>query len=154
MTTAQPGAPAAVTFHGVSPVLRVRGLGDSRAYYADVLGFDVDWEHPSIVCVSRGNCSLFLTDSDQGNPGAWAWIGVSDVDALHGELAAHGALILNPPRNFFWGREMQVGDPDGNVLRICSDARPGEPIGPWRDMYGHFWHAQPDGSWVREDGQG
>jgi hypothetical protein len=120
----------------------------------DVLGFRVDWQYPLIASVSRGRCCIFLSEGDQGNAGSWTWIGVSDVDALHDELVGRGARIRNPPRNFFWGREMQVADPDGNVLRMCSDTRPGELIGPWRDMHGYLWHARPDGSWVREDTPG
>jgi hypothetical protein len=34
---------------------------------------------------------------------------------------------------------MQIEDFDGNVLRIGSDPRPGEPGGEWLDMYGRRW---------------
>jgi hypothetical protein len=38
-----------------------------------------------------------------------------------------------------WALEMQVEDLDGNVLRIGSDPRPGEPDGEWLDMHGRRW---------------
>jgi uncharacterized glyoxalase superfamily protein PhnB len=42
-----------------------------------------------------------------------------DVDQLHAELRERHALIRQPPTNMPWGlREMQVADPDGNVIRF------------------------------------
>jgi hypothetical protein len=35
--------------------------------------------------------------------------------------------------------EMQVEDLDGNVLRLGSDPRAGEPEGEWLDTHGHRW---------------
>jgi hypothetical protein len=34
---------------------------------------------------------------------------------------------------------MQVEDLDGNVLRLGSDPRAGEPDGEWLDMHGRRW---------------
>jgi hypothetical protein len=50
------------------------------------------------------------------------WVGVDDVERLHGELAA-GARILHGPENYPWACEMKVGDPDGHVLRFGSEPR-------------------------------
>src|SRR5438876_4162327 len=85
-----------VAFHGVTPVLRVNDLEASLNYYVRVLGFQMDWrddDGSSFASVSRGHCHLFLSVGDQGNPGSWMWIGVSDVDALHEELLAKGASV-------------------------------------------------------------
>ncbi len=47
-----------------------------------------------------------------------------DVDALYAELVRRGARVRAKPENKPWGmREMQVADPDGNVLRIGSPIR-------------------------------
>ena len=153
MSSTEPAAgPAAVDFGGVCPILRVGSLADSVRYYTDVLGFSVDWEDPDgMVSVSRGKCCLFLTEYEQSKPGNWVWIGVNDVDPLHEELVGRGAIIRQAPANFSWAWEMQVADPDGNVLRIGSSPKPGVPYGPWRDGHGVLWLAQPDGSWVRAD---
>ena len=78
-----------VVFHRVTPVLRVNDLEASLNYYVGVLGFKMNWRDDdgnSFASVSRGDCHLFLSVGDQGNPGSWMWIGVSDVDALHEEL--------------------------------------------------------------------
>ncbi len=42
---------------------------------------------------------------------------MEDADALHEEYRASGAMIRNPLANFEWAYEMQVEDPNGNVLR-------------------------------------
>ncbi len=133
-------------FGGVNPVFRVANAAASRDYYVNALGFKVDWEHPYVVSVSRDRCGIFLSEGDQGHPGAWVWIGVEDCAALCEELRAKGAKIRHPPTNYPWALEMQVEDLDGNVLRIGSDSIKGEPEGEWLDMYGQRWQRQPDGS--------
>ncbi len=46
-----------------------------------------------------------------------AFLWVSDVDLLHEEIAARGAVIQLPPTDQTWGtRETGIRDPDGNVL--------------------------------------
>ena len=76
-----------VNFHPATPILRVASLEASVDHYVSVLGFTVDWRAPGIiVSVSRGPCTLFLSEGDQGNPGSWVWIGVGDVEALHDDF--------------------------------------------------------------------
>ena len=138
-----------VTFHAVTPVLRVNDLEASLDYYVQVLGFKKDWRDDdgnSFASVSPGHCHLFLSVGDQGNAGSWIWIGVSDVDALHEELLGKGARVRHPPTNYPWGsRELHVEDPDGNVLRLGSENKSGEPLGDWLDMRGILWRRQVRG---------
>lgn len=148
MTSSKPAPLRAVAFEGSQPILRVSDLDASVEYYVNVLGFKLDFRE-SIASVSRGRCALFLVEGDQGHPGAWVWIGVSDVDAVYDEYRASGAKIRQPPTNFSWACEMQVEDPDGNVLRLGAEAKPDQPLGPWRDMRGDLWRLAPDGDWVR-----
>ncbi len=129
-----------MTFGGATPILRVRDLAASIDYYVNSLGFQIDFQGPGpFASVSRGRCCLFLSEGDQGHPGTWAWIGVSDVDRLYAEFQAKGALIRQAPTNFSWACEIQVSDPDGNVLRFGSDPKPDQPFGPWLDMNGVLW---------------
>jgi len=132
-----------VAFEGVHPILRVKSVADSQRYYVDVLGFKVDWDAPYFASVSRGGCHIFLSQGDQGHPGAWVWIGVEDCGALFEEYKSAGAKIRHPPTNYPWAREMQVEDPDGNILRMGSDSIKNEPLGEWLDMYGKTWPPQP-----------
>lgn len=139
------------TFGGAAPVFRVARLAASLEYYVTVLGFKIDWEDTGIASVSRDRCCLFLCQGDQGNPGAWAWIGVGDADAVFEDLRARGARIRHPPTNYRWALELQVADLDGNVLRLGSEPRKGEPAGEWLDMHGDAWVQSADGDWTRVD---
>ncbi|HVE80228.1 MAG TPA: glyoxalase superfamily protein, partial [Gemmatimonadaceae bacterium] len=141
-------APSAVELEGATPILSVTNIEASLAYYVDALGFGVQWRQGDFACVRRGAAALMLCGGDQGHAGTWVYVGVSDADALHDEVRARGAIIRHPPTNYPWGaRELHVTDPDGHVLRLGADARPGEPLGEWLDGRGRRWLPQPDGSW-------
>lgn len=137
-------------FEGVTPIFRVQDLPISIDYYVNVLGFKIDFHEPGIIAsVSRDRCGIFLIQGDQGNPGAWVWIGVGDVDALFDEYKRKGAKIRHPPTNYQWACEMQIEDPDGNVLRLGSEPKEDQPVGEWLDMQGRSWAMSPDGGWTR-----
>ena len=147
MTTTAVPSQKRIEFGGVTPVLRVSNVNLSTDYYVHILGFRINFRTPGFVSVGRGQCSLFLCEGDQGNPGSWVWIDAKDVEALHEEYRASGAKIRNPPTNYPWALEMQVEDLDGNVLRLGSDPRPNEPTGDWLDMYRNRWSPTKDGGW-------
>jgi len=151
MSSAESPNPAAVPFEGVCPILRVHNLPESLDYYVRILGFHTDWQGPFFASVSRGRCHLFLSQGDQGHPGAWVWIGVEDADALLQEYWRTGARIRHLPTNYPWAYEMQVEDPDGNVLRFGSEPKANEPTGEWLDMDGQRWLSAPDGGWTRAE---
>jgi len=131
-----------------TPILRVNAIETSLAFYATGLGFELLWRDAGFACVGRGEASLMLCEGGQGHPGGWAYIGASDVDVLAAEFRGRGVVLRHPPTNYPWGaREMQVADPDGNVLRFGAGARPDEPPGDWLDADGRLWSPQPDGSW-------
>ena len=142
-------------FHTAAPIFRVANLSASLDYYVQVLGFTIDWEYSRLIAsVSREQCCIFLSEGDQGNPGSWTWIGVSDAEALHEEYRSKGAIIRNPPTNYAWAYEMQVADLDGNVLRLGSHQKEDQPFGAWRDMRGDLWEPQAGGGWERVAGSG
>jgi len=136
----------------ITPILRVSSLQASLDYYVGVLGFTIDWHDPAIIAsVSRDGFNLMLAEGDQGNPGTWVWIGVNDSALLFNEFRAKGATIRLPPTNYPWAYEMQVTDPNGNVLRFGSEPLPGQAYGAWRDMQGTSWTRRPEGGWTRVD---
>ncbi|GAA0552667.1 catechol 2,3-dioxygenase-like lactoylglutathione lyase family enzyme [Rhizomicrobium palustre] len=137
-------------FESVSPVLRVAELSAAIAYYTEKLGFQVRWQSPVFANVGRGRCCIFLSQGDQGAGRAWVWAGVEDVDAVYEEYQASGAKIRNPPTNYPWSCEMQVEDLDGNVLRLGSDRKAGQPIGEWLDENGQRWRSV-DGDWQKAE---
>lgn len=126
-------------FHSPAPILRVSDLRASLAYYVDVLGFTMDWDAGGLVSVTRDACTLFLCAWDQGQRGTWVWIGVADAAALYDDIVPRGARIRFPPTNYEWAYEMQVEDPDGNVLRLGSSPRRDEPFGSFLDGAGVLW---------------
>jgi len=140
-----------VQFDGNTPILRVASMEASLAYYVKVLGFEVPWQMGYFACVKRGRSSIFLSVGDQGHFGTWIWVGVSDAEALYEEYLKSGAKIRHKPTNYQWAYEMQVEDPDGNVLRMASEPKDGEPMGEWLDMDGVVWAPTAEGGWSRAE---
>lgn len=142
----------AANFHRAAPILRVADLAASLDYYVRVLGFVEDWRDATgIASISRDRCTLMLCQGDQGHAGAWVWIGVADADALHDTLKARGAIVRHPPTDYAWARELQIADPDGNVLRLGAEPRVGAEPGEWLDMHGVRWTQDTYGAWRRAD---
>lgn len=113
-------------FESAVPILNVRNVTASIAYYVDVLGFEKEWDWgtpPSFASVLRDDVNIFLCQDAQGAKGMWISIFIQDVDALYEDYRKRGAIIRQEPTTFPWGvREMNVEDPDGHRLRIGSDA--------------------------------
>jgi predicted enzyme related to lactoylglutathione lyase len=127
-------------FGAAMPVFRVEDVKASIAYYVDALGFELQWQAgEGFAGVKRGDCSIMLTNDNQSQARMWIWIGVEDVRELHREFEKSGAKVRNPPNNFEWAVEMQIEDPDGNVVRIGSDPEKDKPLGIWRDADGVRW---------------
>jgi len=107
------------------PIFSVRDLRASQRYFRDALGFTLKWEHgdpPGFCAVGRGDATIFFCERCQGHPGTWIMIFVKDVDRLHEELVGRRAVVKMPPTTMPWGlREMNVADPDGNVIRFASE---------------------------------
>ena len=106
----------------IDPILCVTDVDRALRHYAAVLGFDAaDWHVDGFTSVALQGCNIYLSERAQGRPGAWVWIGVGDLRVLHEHDLRLGARIRLSPTNYPWALEMQVEDPDGNVLRFGSD---------------------------------
>jgi len=111
-----------VRFECCEPVLRVENMQASLQFYVNVLGFEnASWGSNEFTHVSRDSAGIYLCEGNQGRGGAWVWIGVEDAGKLHEEYQVRGVTIRLPPTNFPWALEMQIEDPDGNVLRMGSE---------------------------------
>jgi catechol 2,3-dioxygenase-like lactoylglutathione lyase family enzyme len=109
-------------FECSTPIPRVEDLAASVRYYVHLLGFaNASWGDEHFKCVSRDGAGLYLCRGGQGHVGAWAWIGVEDVRALHRAYQQHGARIRQGPTKHPWALEILVRDLDGNVLRFGSE---------------------------------
>lgn len=139
-------------FENSTPILRVRDLQSSIDWYTNVLGFHIEWHVPGLIAsFARDGGRVWLCEGDQGHPGAWVWFGVDAVEPLYEEFVSKGATIRVPPTNYEWAFEMQVSDPDGNVLRFGAEPKENEPIGEWLDMHDRRWAPTPNRSWTRVD---
>ena len=96
------------------PVLPVRDLGFSMAFYRSVLGFEMEWQTDAVCSVARDGCSIMLQQQDEVTGGT-VWIGVED-DSIFAEILSSDATIVQQPTNQPWAYEMKIADPDGNVL--------------------------------------
>jgi len=111
-------------FECSQPILRVEDMKKALDFYVGKLGFkNVEWGNDDFTSISRDKAQLYLCRGGQGRGAAWVWMGVEDAEKLHEELKAKGVAIRMPPTNFPWAMEMQVEDPDGNVLRLGSEPK-------------------------------
>lgn len=116
--------PTNVRFEVSTPVLRVENMQTALHFYVELMGFkNAAWGTNDFTCVTRDRASLYLCRGSQGRGGAWVWIGVDDAEKLHEECKARGVAIRLAPTKYQWGLEMQVEDPDGNVLRLGSESK-------------------------------
>jgi len=111
-------------FENSQPILRVEDMERSVRFYVDQLGFqNAQWATDTFTSVNRDRAGIYLARQEQGRGGAWVWLGVEDVEALHAEYTSRGVAIMQPPTEYPWAYEMRIEDPDGNVLRIGSEPR-------------------------------
>ena len=121
------------------PVIAVSDSARAEDYYCRVLGFQTMSAYPSdatkpdprYLALARDGVWLHLQSYKPQRAGmtdAFFW--VIDVDRLHVELAARGAIVQLPPTDQSWGiREMSIRDLDGNVLGLAT--RPAKTSVAW-----------------------
>ncbi len=113
-----------VYFEGSQPILRVENMKVALRFYERTLGFaNASWGTDDFTSVTRDQAAIYLCQGGQGRGRAWVWIGAEDVEKLHEEFKASGVKVRLPPTNFPWAVEMQIEDPDGNVLRLGSEPK-------------------------------
>ena len=112
------------------PVIAVSDSARAEDYYCRVLGFqkmfayrpDTSRLDPCYLGVARDGVWLHLQSFKRERAGMTdAFLWVTDVDSLHEEVSARGAVVQLPPTNQTWGtRETGIRDPDGNVLVFAT----------------------------------
>ena len=117
----------------ITPILFVRDVPASAAYFRDKVGFAIDFlygEPPFYGAVSRDGVCIHLRCVHEPNFAELAGrevslilaiIEVVDVQALFSEIQARGAEIAQVPTSKPWGgTDFQVRDPDGNVISFVT----------------------------------
>ena len=122
-------------FHSPIPILRIFSVEKAKEFYADYLGFTIDWEHtfepntPVYMQVTRGAVTLHLSEHyGDSTPGSTVFIRMEGIDEYHAELTAKNYKYLRPGiENQDWGaRTLQVTDPFGNRLRFAEMTKASE----------------------------
>ena len=111
-------------------MLPVNDLMRSIRFYAETLGFRVDWggNAGSIICsVSNDGCNIMLSQGLTHNSGVWVWIGLED-DSLFEEYRKKGVKVVQEPKNHPWTYEMKFEDIDGNLLWLGTGRKDGLPF--------------------------
>lgn len=121
------GPAEATAFKRVVPILRIFDVDKAKAFYVDLLGFRIDWEHrfapdyPLYMQVSRGGIRLHLSEHHgDGTPGSGVFIDIEGLDALHAELKAKGSHARIEPGPSPNMRVLQLFDPFGSRLRFAE----------------------------------
>lgn len=121
------------TLQSITPILFVRDVPTTAAYFGDKVGFAIDFlygEPPFYGAVSRDGVCIHLRCVHAPNfpelaarevSLILATIEVSDVHALFSEIEGRGAEIAQVPEAKPWGgTDFQVRDPDGNVISFVT----------------------------------
>lgn len=115
--------------HTAHPVYYVKNLASSLAFYRDKLGLEVAWEVPeSKLAALQFNIGALLVLSE--NPAKSAgpsapvlMLDIDDVDQAATELKNRGVTLALDPTDVFYGRVVELTDPDGYRLRLASERR-------------------------------
>jgi catechol 2,3-dioxygenase-like lactoylglutathione lyase family enzyme len=99
------------------PIFQVSDAKKTAAWYVR-LDFEIEGEHrfaptlPLYLFLRRGDARLHLSEhKGDGRPGSLVYLWVDDVDAIAAEF---GVKVVQQP----WARQVDLRDPDGNLLRI------------------------------------
>ena len=106
-------------------VIAVPDLDRSAAFYRDVLGFTINpvdgarlsfFERDACI-IFAGECRDALPPGELGDHSYYAYLEVSDVDALHAEVTGRGVEIVKPLQDEPWGmREFGIRTIDGHRM--------------------------------------
>jgi PhnB protein len=131
-------APEKGSVESISPVLDVRDVDASIAYYRDVLGFsEADAlrapDGKPVHGMARQGPVMFQFTPANGShtsskPGAgvtfYVQVGGSDIDAYYARVKASGAQVVDEIQTQFWGdRTFTVADPDGYRVMFAKQVQ-------------------------------
>jgi catechol 2,3-dioxygenase-like lactoylglutathione lyase family enzyme len=122
-----------IALRSIVPILFVRDVPASAAFFRDKLGFAIDFLHgepPFYGSVSRGDVCVHLRFVHRPNFAELAarevslilaTVEVSDVQALFKEFERRGVEFTQAPTRQTWGgTDFHVRDPDGNVISFVT----------------------------------
>ncbi len=122
-----------ISFLKTIPLLRIFDVEKAKAFYVDLLGFTVDWEHhfddeaPAYIQVSRDGFLLHLTEH-HGDccPGSTVFVWMTGIEEFHQEISSKGYKFMRPgiETTFYDSKSVEVVDPFGNRIRFNESLKP------------------------------
>jgi catechol 2,3-dioxygenase-like lactoylglutathione lyase family enzyme len=122
-----------IAMKSITPILFVRDVPASAAFFREKLGFKTDFLHgdpPFYGSVSRGGACLHLRCVHRPNFAELAaregslilaTVEVSDVQGLFEEFRERGVDFAQMPTKQSWGgTDFHARDPDGNVISFVT----------------------------------
>ena len=109
------------------PILNVRSVAESLAYYGKTFGFEEDWSTGTLAQVSRDGFGIMLDESDSVHP-QQVWIGVELLEPLYEEFVKSGATFAQEPQNHPWAYDMKIKDPDEHLLWFGAGPKSDKPF--------------------------
>ena len=112
----------------------------SRRFYTEVLGgrvafpgnpVNVALANSWIVINSGGGPTddkptvILETPRDPDRVSSFLNIRVKDIEAVYAEWSARGAQFLTPPKQHQYEKRCYIRDPDGHLIEVGADHRPG-----------------------------
>lgn len=118
-----------MTYSNATPVLRVSDYQRAKTFYVDVLGFEPVEEAGDPVTgfgiFRAGKAQIFLTAWDGPEAAYKGWrmyLYPEDLKATMDRISAAGGTLSSPTVTEYGMREVEITDPDGNVLCLGEDA--------------------------------
>ncbi|MFL4471888.1 VOC family protein [Tateyamaria armeniaca] len=118
-----------MSYTNATPVLRVSDYQRARAFYTDILGFEVMEEAGEPIVgfgiLRAGAAQVFLMawDGPEAEYKRWrVYLYPQDLDARLAQIAEAGGTHTGPVVTEYGMREAEVTDPDGNVICLGEDA--------------------------------
>lgn len=120
----------------IMPILAVRDVEASAAFYTQKLGFNQDIlmagpdGQPAFAIVSLGQAMVGLS-ADPALPARGAGVELmvyvpngADLDGLYADVQARGVPVAAPIQDQYWGdRTVSVHDPDGFHITLSKAVR-------------------------------
>ncbi len=120
-------------------VIAVADLSRTTSYYRDSLGFQVQWlDVPGWRLFVRDSCIIMAGEcvdaplvAEIGDHSYFAYLQVSEIEALYTDLVNHGVTIIKTLRSEVWGmhefgirtvdgHHIMFGEP-GTAMQVITD---------------------------------
>jgi predicted enzyme related to lactoylglutathione lyase len=116
------------SIQSIVPIVTTKLMRETRAFYVDLLGMQLSYEHEHYLGVRAGatgspELGFMLPDPDApdvfNGKGITFAFRVENADKEHARLKRAGAAILREPKDEPWGaRAFIVRDPNGVTLYV------------------------------------